>query len=194
MRILDIKSSRWEQLTTSWVAVRLILLPVCVVLCGCTSSKNYAYTHFLFHEGETQIGLVPQDPGTNFVLRAALPRGATYITLRCASGASPEVNEKTRLTMLASTEKDVAITLANRSTSSKSQVILYGNRAVETNVAPQANAELYNGSLKALLAGRQLTLQTSYRTSCELHFHFSPAPKFTGPVRVVCHYAYGGVG
>jgi hypothetical protein len=96
--------------------------------------------------------------------------------------------------MLSSSEKDVVIILANRSSSSQREVILYGNNAAETNVVPHASAQLYYGSLSALLAGQQLTLWTFGRTSCELHFQFSPAPKLAGRVRVMCHYAYGGVG
>jgi len=169
--------------TCRWAVMRPIFLLIFLVCCGCTSLNTWFYTHVVFHEGETQLGVIPRQPGTNFVLRTTLPRGAKGIRLLFASEASASVGRDRMVIML-----------TNRSTSGEKNIILYGNPGAETNVVGRASAELYHGSLKELLGGRYLTLETHHRTSCELHFQFSSAPKFAGPVRVTCHYAYGGVG
>ena len=140
---------------------------VCLLFSGCA---------LFFTEGETQIGVIPRDAGSNAVVRTVLRRDARAIRFDCAA-PTPGFR----------TDDKVTVTLRNTSTS---RTISLQTPGAFADVPPRTSALLYEGSLSTLLGGRQLSVSSwSGRASCELLIQFSPPPTLPAPIRVLCSYS-----
>jgi hypothetical protein len=115
--------------------MRTILPIICLLLCGCVA---------FFSEGETEIGVIPRDSGSNVVVRTVLRRDAHAIRFDCATP-----------TLGIRQEDRVVVTLTNTSTSRT--ISLQGSGA-SAEVQPRASAVLYDGSLSTLLSGKRMTV------------------------------------
>lgn len=147
-------------------AMRVLVSAVCILLSGCALFRR---------EGEKELGSIPQGPATQAVIQTSLPRDPRAIKFVCGPPLPSDFGQQR-----------VAVTLTNTS----DKVIEVRVPRAFINVAPRTSALLFDGSLSTLLGGYQLPVASwEGRSSCDLHFQFTPPASLPARIRVLCSYS-----